>query len=46
VKPFEWKKHMEYFKKVMITVFSALIAIPTIALGFYLTYEAVTALGN
>ncbi len=36
----------EYLKKVAITVSAALIAIPSIATGFYVVYLVVTAVGN
>jgi ABC-type phosphate transport system permease subunit len=36
----------DYIKKVIGALLAALIGIPSIALGFYLTYQVVTALGN
>lgn len=36
----------EYGKKVMATLVGAAVAIPSIAFGFYVTYQVVTALGN
>jgi ABC-type phosphate transport system permease subunit len=35
-----------YVKKVVGAIVGALVAIPSIAGGFYLTYQLVTALGN
>ena len=36
----------EYLKKVIGAVFGALIGIPSIAVGFYVTYQVITAIGN
>lgn len=38
--------NFEYLKKVIAAVMGALIGIPSIAMGFYVTYQVVTALGN
>ena len=35
-----------YFKKLIAAIMGAAIAIPSIAVGFYLTYQLVTFLGN
>lgn len=37
---------LDYMKRVVGTVFGAVVSIPGIALGFYVTYQVVTALGN
>ena len=37
---------LDYAKKVVGAVMGAAIGIPSIAIGFYLTYQIVTALGN
>jgi hypothetical protein len=36
----------EYMKKVIAALLGAVIGIPSIATGFYLTYQVVTTLGN
>lgn len=36
----------DYMKKVVATLLGAAIGVPSIAFGFYLTYQIVTALGN
>jgi len=36
----------EYLKKVVGAILGAAIGIPSIAMGFYVTYQIVTALGN
>jgi len=36
----------EYSKKVIGAILGALISIPSIAMGFYITYQVVTAIGN
>jgi ABC-type phosphate transport system permease subunit len=36
----------DYMKKVVGAIIGALIGIPSIGIGFYVTYQVVTALGN
>jgi uncharacterized membrane protein len=36
----------DYLKKLVAAILGALISIPSIAIGFYVTYQVVTALGN
>ncbi len=36
----------EYMKKVIGAIIGALIGVPSIAIGFYVTYQIVTTLGN
>jgi len=36
----------EYIKHVFMAIFGAMVAIPSIAGGFYCTYRLVTFLGN
>lgn len=36
----------EYLKKFIGAIVGALIGVPSIAMGFYVTYQVVTALGN
>lgn len=38
--------NQEYLKKVIGTLLGAAIGIPSIGIGFYLTYQIVTTLGN
>jgi hypothetical protein len=35
-----------YLKKLAAALMGAMIGIPSIAIGFYITYQIVTALGN
>ncbi len=39
-------ENVDYLKKVVGTLLGALIGVPSIAIGFYVTYQIVTALGN
>lgn len=36
----------DYLRKVAAALIGALIGIPSIAIGFYVTYQVVTTLGN
>ena len=36
----------DYMKKVIAAILGALIGIPSIGIGFYVTYQVVTTLGN
>ena len=36
----------DYLKKVVAALMGALIGIPSIGIGFYVTYQVVTTLGN
>jgi uncharacterized membrane protein len=36
----------DFSKKVIGAIIGALISIPSIAVGFYITYQVVTTLGN
>jgi hypothetical protein len=36
----------EYLKKVVGAVIGAAIGVPSIAIGFYVTYQVITAIGN
>jgi ABC-type phosphate transport system permease subunit len=38
--------NFEYLKKFMGAIIGAMIGIPSIAIGFYVTYQVVTTLGN
>ncbi len=35
-----------YVKKIIAALLGALIGIPSIGMGFYVTYQAITTLGN
>ena len=35
-----------YLKKVLAAILGALVGIPSIGIGFYVTYQIVTAIGN
>ena len=38
--------NLEYVKKVVAALLGAMIGIQSIAVGFYLTYQVVTTIGN
>ena len=38
--------NVSYFKKAVGAILGAMIGIPSIAAGFYITYQLVTAIGN
>jgi ABC-type phosphate transport system permease subunit len=38
--------NLEYLKKFVGALFGAMIGIPSIAIGFYVTYQLVASIGN
>jgi hypothetical protein len=37
---------VDYMKKLLGAIIGAAIGVPSIAIGFYVTYQLVTAIGN